>query len=127
MRFLAGVEHEVVLLSDTSPATAINIADWAVSSKLPSGSKEAQVLEEIADVLQRSGIETQMYHAEAAPGQYEVITGPLPPLEAADAIVYTRETIYNVAGKYGLRATFVPRVRPGGACDLTRLPRTFLD
>ena len=43
-------------------------------------------------------------------GQYEVITGPLPPLEAADAAVFTHETIINVAAKYGLRATFAPRV-----------------
>jgi glutamine synthetase len=39
-----------------------------------------------------------------------VITGPLPPLEAADAVVFTRETIVNIAAKYGMRATFAPRV-----------------
>ena len=116
VRFLAGVEHEFVLLSKTSPATAINDADWTASNKLASGSLESKVLQEIADVLQASNIELQMYHAEASPGQYEVITGPLPPLEAADTVIYTRETIYNVASKYGLRATFVPRVRPGGTC-----------
>lgn len=38
------------------------------------------------------------------------MTGPLAPLEAADALIYTRETIYNVASKHGLRATFAPRV-----------------
>ncbi|KAH8091348.1 FLU1-II [Cristinia sonorae] len=113
IRFLAGVEHEFVLLSATSPATAINSADWCVSSKLSSHSREAKVLEEIADVLQKSGVELQMYHAEAAPGQYEVITGPLSPLQAADTVIYTRETIYSIASKHGLRATFATRVRPG--------------
>lgn len=114
MRFLAGVEHEFVLLKDVAPATAINDADWAASAKTLSGSLESVVLEEIADILLRSGVELQMYHAEASPGQYEVVTGPLPPLEAADTVVFTRETIYNVASKHGLRATFVPRVRSGG-------------
>lgn len=42
--------------------------------------------------------------------QYEVVTGPLPPLEAADALIFTRETIYNIASKHNLRATFAPRV-----------------
>ena len=42
--------------------------------------------------------------------QYEVITGPLGPLEAADAVVFTRETIYNIAHKHGLKATFSPRL-----------------
>ena len=67
-------------------------------------------MEEIADALQASGIELLMYHAEAAPGQYEFVTGPLPPLEAADAVVLTRETIYNIAAKHGLRATLAPRL-----------------
>jgi hypothetical protein len=44
--------------------------------------------------------------------QYEIITGPLPPLEAADAVVFTRETIINIAAKHGLHATFSPRVFP---------------
>lgn len=69
-------------------------------------------MEEIANALQvpGCGVELQMYHAEAAPGQYEVVTGPLPPLQAVDALIHTRETIFNVASKYGLRATLAPRV-----------------
>lgn len=38
------------------------------------------------------------------------MTGPLAPLEAADALIHTREIIYNVAAKNGLRATFAPRI-----------------
>ncbi|GBE83430.1 glutamine synthetase/guanido kinase [Sparassis latifolia] len=111
LAFLAGFESEFILLKATSPTPiAVNNADWSCSSKFPSGSVEAKVLEEIAHDLLEGGIELQMYHAEAAPGQYEVVTGPLAPLEAADAVVFTRETIYNVAAKHGLRATFAPRL-----------------
>lgn len=42
--------------------------------------------------------------------QYEFVTGPLPPLEAVDALIATRETITNIASKYGLRATLAPRI-----------------
>ena len=42
--------------------------------------------------------------------QYEVVTGPLAPLEAADVLVLTKETIVNLAAKPGLRATVAPRV-----------------
>ncbi|KAH9947838.1 FLU1-II [Amylocystis lapponica] len=109
--FLAGFESEFILLSATSPKiVAVNNGAWSTSAKFPSGSVENTVLEEIADDLIAAGIELQMYHAESAPGQYEVVTGPLPPLEAADAVVFTRETIYNVAAKHGLRATFAPRL-----------------
>ena len=43
-------------------------------------------------------------------GQYEIVTGPLSPLRAADALVFTRETIVNIAAKHELHATFSPRV-----------------
>lgn len=39
-----------------------------------------------------------------------MITGPLPPLQAADALVCTRETIIGVAARHGLRATFAPKI-----------------
>jgi glutamine synthetase len=68
--YLVGFESEFILLSSTSPKIVpVNDADWSVSSKLPSGSVEAIVLEEIAVKLAIAGIEVQMYHAEAAPGQ----------------------------------------------------------
>ncbi|CDO77530.1 hypothetical protein BN946_scf184912.g29 [Trametes cinnabarina] len=109
--FLVGVESEFILVSATSPyPVSVNKADWSCSAKTRTGSVETIALEEIARCLIHAGIELQMYHAEAAPGQYEVITGPLPPLEAADALVFTRETIYNIANKHGLRATFAPRL-----------------
>lgn len=106
--FLVGFETEFVLLgTNYSP---VNKHGWSCSTALLAGSVESAVLEEIADCLTRDGVELQMYHAEGAPGQYEVITGPLPPLQAADALIHTRETIYNVANKHGLRATLAPRV-----------------
>lgn len=98
-------------MKSTSPApVAVNSYGFSVSSALASGSVETVVLEEIAQGIQDSDIELQMYHAEAAPGQYEVVTGPLSPLEAADALIHTREIIYNIASKHGLRATLAPRV-----------------
>ena len=39
-----------------------------------------------------------------------MVTEPLLPLAAADALIHTREIIVNVAAKYGVRATFAPRV-----------------
>jgi glutamine synthetase len=125
--YLVGFENEFVLLKSTSPSLVpVNNQDYAVSQKLAPGSVEANVLEEIVDSLVASGIRVEKYHAEAAPGQvctklwvpyrilsykqFEVINGPLPPLQAADALLITRETIFSIAAKHGLRATFAPRV-----------------
>jgi len=42
--------------------------------------------------------------------QYEIVTGPALPLQAADNLVHTREIITNIAASHGLRATYAPRV-----------------
>lgn len=53
-----------------------------------------------------------MYHLRTATYsvQFEIVTGPLPPLEACDALIATREIIMNCAAKYGMRATLAPRL-----------------
>ncbi|KAJ7575129.1 hypothetical protein C8J56DRAFT_901585 [Mycena floridula] len=107
--FLIGFESEFILLKSTNPVEASNIHHWSATDGLLAGSKEAVILREIADALRASAIPLQLYHPEAAPGQYEVVTGPLTPLEAADALVLTREIIVQVSAKHGLRATFAPR------------------
>lgn len=109
--FLTGFELEFILLKPVLPeGEVISTHDWSTTSSIYTGSTGAIVLEEIADTLQAGGVELQMYHAEAAPGQYEIVTSPLSPLQAADALVYSREVIYNIANKHQLRATFAPRV-----------------
>ncbi|PPR03642.1 hypothetical protein CVT24_007756 [Panaeolus cyanescens] len=108
--FLLGFESEFILLKNTSPIEATNPHGWCASAALPSGSVETRAVEEIIDSLIESGIEVQVVHSEAAPGQYEVVTGPLEPLQAVDALIHTRETIFNIASKHGLRGTLAPRV-----------------
>ncbi|KAK0191284.1 hypothetical protein F5146DRAFT_1047990 [Armillaria mellea] len=118
VEFLVGFETEFILLKSMNPIEAVSYHDYSASSGLPTGSIESRVLREISDALIKAGIEVTLYHPEAAPGQYEIVTGPLLPLEAADALIYTRETIINVAVKHGLKATFAPRVymsSPGSA------------
>ncbi|KAL4073510.1 hypothetical protein J3A83DRAFT_4090859 [Scleroderma citrinum] len=109
-QFLVGFETEFILLKSTNPIEVVNNYGWSETAATGTGSTELSILEEIAEALAKSGIELQMLHSEEAPGQYEVVTGPLPPLEAADALVLIRETIYNIARKYGLRATLAPKL-----------------
>ncbi|KDR79931.1 hypothetical protein GALMADRAFT_242063 [Galerina marginata CBS 339.88] len=110
VKFLVGFESEFVLLKSSRPIQPIGIHAFSTSESLRSGDIATKVMNEIAKAVQLSGIELQLYHGEAAPGQYEVVTGPLPPLESADALIHTREIIYNTAALHGLRATFAPRI-----------------
>ncbi|KZP21004.1 glutamine synthetase/guanido kinase [Athelia psychrophila] len=119
VEFLVGFESEFILLKSNNTLEAVNTHGYGINHALTSGSIEAQVMEEIAHALKDAGIELQMYHSEAASGQYEFVTGPLPPLESADALIHTRETITNIAAKHGLRATLAPRLYmdgPGSSC-----------
>ena len=97
------------------PPEAISSGSWSSSLALRSESLGKKIVEEIYDVLTESGIEVQQFHAESAPGQYEIVTGPLAPVEAVDGLIFTRDTIYNIAAKYGARATLYPKVY-GDAC-----------
>ncbi|KAH7911434.1 hypothetical protein BJ138DRAFT_1085578 [Hygrophoropsis aurantiaca] len=110
--FLVGVETELILLTSTNPPEPVNTAGWSNSTATPSGSVAARAIQDIASACSRAGVKVLMYHSEAAPGQYEIVTGPMTPLEAADALVHTREAIYNVAASHGLRATLAPRLFP---------------
>ncbi|EIW81762.1 glutamine synthetase guanido kinase [Coniophora puteana RWD-64-598 SS2] len=110
VEFLVGFESEFTLLESTKPVKAVSDGAWSYASSFNAGTAGQKVLDEIAKQIRASGIELLIYHSEGGPGQYEVVTGPLPPLEAADALIQTRQIIYNAASKHELRATFAPRV-----------------
>ncbi|CAG8599882.1 11407_t:CDS:2, partial [Cetraspora pellucida] len=74
-----------------------------------------EVLDKMVESLQEQGIEVEQFHSEAAIGQFEIVTGPESPLTAADKTVVTRQTIYEVAARSGLKATFVPKPFKGQA------------
>ncbi|KAE8661146.1 nucleosome assembly protein 1 [Hibiscus syriacus] len=48
--------------------------------------------------------------AEAGKGQYEMALGHSACTNAADNLIYTRETVRTIANKHGLLATFVPKI-----------------
>ncbi|KAI9774099.1 MAG: hypothetical protein M1840_005192 [Geoglossum simile] len=85
---------------------------WSTSRALHN-SGILSTIEAIIDTLEKSGIVVQQFHPESSPGQYEFVTGPLPPLQAADALLATREIISTTAATHlpgcPLRATFTPR------------------
>jgi len=108
--FRIGFETEFLLLKSTLPIEEGNRYGWCESQALPTGAPVSIALEEMALAMEESGVEVEMYHAEGAPGQYEFVVTHMPPMEAVDALVTTRETIYNIAAKHGFRATLAPRL-----------------
>ncbi|KIJ23263.1 hypothetical protein M422DRAFT_39703, partial [Sphaerobolus stellatus SS14] len=108
LQFLVGFETEFALLNPEH-FTPVNEHGWSFSSAIPGGSKVAEVLDEICENLKTVGIVVEQYHSEIMDGGYEIVTGPLPPVEAVDALVLTREIMYQVAQKHGLKASLIPK------------------
>ncbi len=66
----------------------------------------------VLDVLKISedmGIPLYHYYPEYGKGQHEFSLRPIDALYAADALIYFREVIRNVASKYNLSASFMPK------------------
>lgn len=117
--FLVGFELEVVFMTSSIVDGARVYGKDPVSHGHTWSNASAlrnpdimNVIEEILAKLERSEIDLQQFHPESAPGQYEFVTGPLPPLEAVDALLATQDIIYSVAEKHSLKATLAPKPYP---------------
>lgn len=120
LEFLTGFEIEVVFMSQTvvEGQTRLGLSQthtgghaWSTSRALHDN-HILDLLESIASKLEIAGIELDQFHAESAPGQFEIILGPLPPLEAVDTLIAAREIISSEASNAGLRATLYPKPFP---------------
>ena len=117
--FLVGFETEVVFMKYSDPTGVAGYTKFGVgtvsqghswsSSRALDHPKMMKCLETIAAGLRDAGITLEQFQTEAAPGQYEFVTGPLPALAAVDALIATRETIQRVAAEFDMRATFHPK------------------
>lgn len=66
------------------------------------------VLCEISEMLGQSGIPILHFHPETADSQYELTIGASAPVQAVDALVMTRETIWKVCRRHSIDVSFSP-------------------
>jgi glutamine synthetase len=113
LELLVGFEIEIVFMSrseDGALQTLSNSGGHAWSSnRALHGNKMLDMLHQIYDSLAVSGIYLEQWHSESAIGQYEFVLPPLPPLQAADALLHAREIINTVVAGYSMRATLYPK------------------
>jgi glutamine synthetase len=119
MTFLLGFEIEVIFVvpvKDENTGEVTSFGPWhqnhAWSSLTYQTRAALPMLEEIVGTLAQIGIHLPQFHSEAAPGQWEFILPPYPPLQAVDILIRARQIISFVAEKHGLRATLYPRPYP---------------
>ncbi|KAI0430444.1 glutamine synthetase [Xylaria sp. FL1042] len=121
LTFLIGFEVEFLILERTSNpgpkqekfrtkrsdghawSKVSALADWGCKGSF--GNAADEMLACLAD----AGIEVEQFHPESAPGQFEVVLGALPPLEACDALLHTRQILESVAARHGFKMTLHPK------------------
>lgn len=68
-----------------------------------------KLLADIVKTLEGMEIFVEQIHAESAPGQFEVVLPPLPPLAAVDTLLHTREVIAALATAAGYKFSLYPK------------------
>jgi glutamine synthetase len=102
--------------------------EWAISTTEPDFTPAAlgpaygytrlversDYLRDLLIALDRQGVSVDQIHPEYASAQYEISVAAELPVAAADTLVLVRETIRALSMRYGLRASFSPKVVADG-------------
>ncbi|KAL1878783.1 hypothetical protein VTK73DRAFT_7540 [Phialemonium thermophilum] len=116
LTFLLGFEIEFLLLERVegggllthySTLTTDGHA-WSVSRSV-ADPKVAALLRDMVATLDDMGIYVEQVHAESATGQFELILPPLPPVEAVDTLLHSREVMSALATEAGFRMSLHPK------------------
>ncbi|KAK7746308.1 hypothetical protein SLS53_002267 [Cytospora paraplurivora] len=115
LSFLVGFEIEFVLLQRHSTGSYGDLTNdghsWSVS-RFFADPKIPKLLADIVKSLESMDIFVEQIHAESAPGQFELVLPPLPPVQAVDTLLHTREVIAALATAAGYKFTLYPKPFP---------------
>lgn len=123
LEFKMGFELELVVMErnpdQSSPEKYLTLRNdghsWSMARAIADAGREGSfnsALDEILDNLTDAGIDIEGLHPENAPGQYEIILPPKPPMEACESLLTTRLIVEAVAARRGFRMTLIPKPFP---------------
>ncbi|KAI1842242.1 hypothetical protein JX266_011527 [Neoarthrinium moseri] len=129
LTFIMGFELEFVVMERnpdrTSPQKFIPLPNdghaWGMARVLADVGREgsfSNAIDDILDTLTEAGILIEQFHPESAPGQYEIVLPPLPPMEACDNLLAMRQIVEAVTARHEYRMTLHPKpfaMAPGSA------------
>ncbi|CAJ2502266.1 Uu.00g096600.m01.CDS01 [Anthostomella pinea] len=120
LTFLLGFELEFVILErnpDTSSPDRYKPLNnegqaWSMARVLADWGSEGSfttAIDEVLDRLEKADISIEQFHPESGTGQYELVLGALPPMEACDTLLHMRQILESVAARHGFRMTLHPK------------------
>lgn len=87
----------------TNDGHAWSVARFYADPSIP------KLLAEIVKTLASMEIFVEQVHAESAPGQFEIVLPPLPPLAAVDTLMHTRDVLAGLATAAGYKFSVHPK------------------
>lgn len=110
-----GFEIEFLLLRRSESGKFEPLPDdghsWSVA-RFFSDQKVPKLLADITRALESMEIFVEQVHAESAPGQFEIVLPPLPPVQAVDTLLHAREVIAAMVTAAGFKFTLYPKPFP---------------
>lgn len=106
-------EMEFYLLRRHRGRPEVRVPDRAGYLDLSVRDAGEPVRQAVALALERMGVVVESVHHAVAPAQHEIDLGWQPPLTAADHLLVAKRTVYAVAERHGMHATFLPKPRTG--------------
>lgn len=107
-KFFVGPEIEFFLVEKNSNGELIPW-DHGNYCGVEMQQKHESIKFEMMQVLLDNGINLEKLHHEVSPGQHEIVIQYNDPLTIADHIMLAKHLIKQVAGNYGIIATFMPK------------------
>ncbi|PKY04104.1 glutamine synthetase/guanido kinase [Aspergillus campestris IBT 28561] len=111
LAFLVGFEIELIImhLSPVSGVFEPYSSGFGRYSSHGLRHPAFRLVEKCVEELRASGVCIQGFHTEGFRGQYEMSLGPLPPIEAADQLVFVNDKIKSIVSEHGYYATMSPK------------------
>lgn len=111
LEFTLGFEIELVIMRRDPKGGVLPLDGdghaWSVARAMDHPATKA--IEEAIEHLEQTGVCVELLHPESANGQYEVVLGKGPALEALDNLVYAREVLASFVSAAGYKMTLHPK------------------
>lgn len=128
IEFCIGAELEFMLYRRNKDG-GMQPVDNSTFANSTSLNDQEDFISSVYDQLQQQDIPVELIHAESAPGQLEVVLSYSENnvLRLADNVLFTKETIINVATHHGMKAVFLPKTSLSAAGNGLHLHFSFKD
>lgn len=109
--FLVGFEVEFVVMKSSTSSTTPHRQSAGLGHYAVSGLRDPcyQYVEQCMHKLRDRGVIVHALHTEGIRGQYEIVLGPLPPVQAVDQLILVHHHLKDTFSRHDYKVTMSPK------------------